>query len=232
MPEHDPVRLDALLRGLGADSHRYPQSVDKPVDGASTPGLTPHASGLPDTDIPQAVDKRADSTETGGEAAVTPAPADRDEDGLDVAWQVMDHLGASPQRPHRRKPATPAPSTRENGDLTPIGGALDAFVDERGWTSQVGLRMLLASWPQLVGEANAEHCHPDGFHDGVLTVRADSSAWASALRFIAPQVVAALNERLGQGTVTRIAVLAPSGPSWKHGPRSVRDGRGPRDTYG
>jgi predicted nucleic acid-binding Zn ribbon protein len=27
-------------------------------------------------------------------------------------------------------------------------------------------------------------------------------------------------------------VLGPHAPSWRHGTRSVRDGRGPRDTYG
>jgi predicted nucleic acid-binding Zn ribbon protein len=49
---------------------------------------------------------------------------------------------------------------------------------------------------------------------------------------MAPQLVAMLNEQLGDGTVTRIAVLGPDAPSWKKGRRSVRDGRGPRDTYG
>jgi predicted nucleic acid-binding Zn ribbon protein len=41
-----------------------------------------------------------------------------------------------------------------------------------------------------------------------------------------------LNEALGDGTITRIKVLGPDAPSWKKGRRSVRDGLGPRDTYG
>jgi predicted nucleic acid-binding Zn ribbon protein len=49
---------------------------------------------------------------------------------------------------------------------------------------------------------------------------------------MAPQLVAKLNEALGDGTVTRVTVLGPQGPSWKKGRLSVRDGRGPRDTYG
>ena len=32
--------------------------------------------------------------------------------------------------------------------------------------------------------------------------------------------------------MTLIEVLGPHLPSWKKGLRSVRDGRGPRDTYG
>ena len=34
------------------------------------------------------------------------------------------------------------------------------------------------------------------------------------------------------GTVAVIDVQGPHTPSWKRGRRSVRDGRGPRDTYG
>jgi predicted nucleic acid-binding Zn ribbon protein len=45
-------------------------------------------------------------------------------------------------------------------------------------------------------------------------------------------VVKRLNEELGDGTVTVVEVLGPNAPSWKHGRRSARDGRGPRDTYG
>ena len=74
--------------------------------------------------------------------------------------------------------------------------------------------------------------HPEGYADTVLTVRADSTAWATQLRYLAPRLVAMLNEQLGDGTVTWIKVLGPDAPSWKKGLRSVRDGRGPRDTYG
>ena len=66
----------------------------------------------------------------------------------------------------------------------------------------------------------------------MLTVRTDSSAWATQLRLMAPQLVAMLNEHLGDGTVTRVKILGPDAPSWKKGLLSVRDGRGPRDTYG
>jgi predicted nucleic acid-binding Zn ribbon protein len=52
------------------------------------------------------------------------------------------------------------------------------------------------------------------------------------MRLLAPNVVRRLNEELGDGTVTVIDVQGPRGPSWKRGLRSVRDGRGPRDTYG
>ena len=79
---------------------------------------------------------------------------------------------------------------------------------------------------------NGAHSHPESYADTVLTVRADSTAWATQLRYLAPRLVAMLNEQLGDGTVTLIKVLGPDAPAWKKGLRSVRDGRGPRDTYG
>ena len=78
----------------------------------------------------------------------------------------------------------------------------------------------------------AQHCTPESFNDGKLLVRTDSTAWATQLRLLAPTVVRRLNQELGHGTVTLIEVAGPHLPNWKKGPRSVRDGRGPRDTYG
>jgi predicted nucleic acid-binding Zn ribbon protein len=65
----------------------------------------------------------------------------------------------------------------------------------------------------------------------VLVVQADSTAWATELRLLAPTLVRRLNEDLGAGTVVAVKVLGPGTPSWKRGRLSVR-GRGPRDTYG
>ena len=61
-------------------------------------------------------------------------------------------------------------------------------------------------------------------------VQTDSTAWATQM--LAATVVRRLNEELGDGTVARIEVRGPAAPSWTKGRRSVRDGRGPRDTYG
>jgi predicted nucleic acid-binding Zn ribbon protein len=127
-----------------------------------------------------------------------------------------------------RKPKT----TRGKDELEPVGDIIAEVAESQNWTAQLGAHLLLSRWPALVGVANAEHTEPVGFRDTVLTVRAESSTWATAIRAIAPQLVAKLNEQLGQGTVTRVDVLGPAAPSWKHGIRSVSDGRGPRDTYG
>jgi predicted nucleic acid-binding Zn ribbon protein len=166
---------------------------------------------------------------------------DHDATGLDLARTVARSIGAQSRRrrrrpapgTERRQPTEPQSSGARPDDRDPqlLGRAIDRLVDSRGWATEVSVHLLLSKWPALVGPANAGHSQPESYVDTVLTVRADSTAWATSLRSMAPQLVAKLNAQLGDGTVTRIQVLGPDAPSWKHGRRSVR-GRGPRDTYG
>jgi predicted nucleic acid-binding Zn ribbon protein len=91
---------------------------------------------------------------------------------------------------------------------------------------------VLGRWPQLVGPDIADHCTPVSLRDGELVLQAESTAWATQLRTLQRQLLARLGGAVGRDVVRRIRVVGPQGPSWRHGPRSVRGGRGPRDTYG
>jgi len=154
-----------------------------------------------------------------------PDRPEHDPQGMDVAKRVARAArGAAPAPKKRRS----APRTEEP---TLLGELLKEVIEDEGWTREVNVHQLLARWPALVGPVNAAHSQPVGYADTVLTVRAESSTWATSLRTIAPQLVAVLNDQLGQGTVTRVVVIGPEAPSWKKGRRSV-PGRGPRDTYG
>ncbi|HMQ66640.1 MAG TPA: DciA family protein [Arachnia sp.] len=148
-------------------------------------------------------------------------------EGLEVARQVARAArgdAAPPPRPRKRtKKADDGPEL--------LGDLLKDVIDTQGWSTDVKLHHLLGGWPALVGEVNAAHSTPESFADKVLTVRAESTTWATSLRQIAPQLVARLNEQLGQGSIARVVVVGPNSPSWKKGRRSVA-GRGPRDTYG
>jgi len=161
-----------------------------------------------------------------------------DPTGLELAQTVARSLGAQARRRRRRPKSPPRPGPQVSGaradDRDPklLSDAVERLVETKGWTTEINLHTLLARWALLVGAMNAAHSHPEGYAETVLTVRADSTAWATQLRHLAPQLVAMLNDQLGDGTVTRIKVLGPDAPSWKKGRRSVRDGRGPRDTYG
>ena len=160
-----------------------------------------------------------------------------DPTGTEMAERIAAAArGVTPVRRRRRTAPDPedvpwsgaGPSGR---DPQPAGVVLDSVLTRRGWKKHVSVASLMPRWAEFVGDVNAAHTTPEKWEAGVLTVRAESTTWATSLRTMAPQIIARLNEILGRGTVTRLQILGPEAPSWKKGRRSV-PGRGPRDTYG
>ena len=131
-------------------------------------------------------------------------------------------------RPRRRGYSGAGPDER---DPQPLGRAASRLVTDRRWADRLARGRLFARWPELVGPEIAAHVHPEALRDGELTVRTDTTAWATQLRALQRQLLERIAAGVGPQVVRRLRVLAPVAPSWKHGLRSVR-GRGPRDTYG
>jgi predicted nucleic acid-binding Zn ribbon protein len=169
------------------------------------------------------------------------AAPEHDADGLDLARTLARVTARSTpgrksaaRRTTGRAPRTGRVSGAHPDDRDPqtLDAALTRVVDDHGWQVDLKVASMFARWGELVGSEIGEHSRAESFADGKLVVRTDSTAWATQLRLLAPSVVRRLNDDLGHGTVVVIEVLGPHAPSWKHGTRSVRDGRGPRDTYG
>jgi len=166
-------------------------------------------------------------------------PATHDVDGLDLARALTRATAKSTPaaRKLRRKGDRPSRgrvtgSHPDDRDPQLLDDTVSRLVADHGWALDLRVQGVFGRWSELVGAEVAQHCTPATFDDGRLVVRTDSTAWATQLKLLAPTVVRRLNEELGHGTVTVIEVLGPHGPTWKKGPRSARDGRGPRDTYG
>lgn len=113
-----------------------------------------------------------------------------------------------------------------------LGDQLDRLLRDRDWRVDVAAGSVMGRWEEIVGSDIAAHATPVSFENGVLTVRAESTAWATQLRWLTATLLARMDEAVGAGVVTDLRVVGPSAPSWKRGPRSASDGRGPRDTYG
>ena len=90
---------------------------------------------------------------------------------------------------------------------------------------------MLGRWAAVVGDQIAEHARPTALRDGVLSISAESTAWATQLRMIQAQLLARIAAAVGDGVVTALRISGPTAPSWRKGPRHIQ-GRGPRDTYG
>ena len=180
-------------------------------------------------------------------------PVEHDETGLELARSVARSLAGSRRRPGRStgrpRRVDPQASGAHPDERDPqlLDTTIGRLIADQGWDTDVRVHGVFTRWEVVVGRDVAQHCRPESFAQGgqggqrgqgdaqtggKLVVRTDSTAWATQMRLLAPTVVRRLNEELGDGTVTVIDVLGPQAPSWKRGPRSVRDGRGPRDTYG
>lgn len=190
-----------------------------------------------------AVPDPGNSSESGFESGAAPdhpGEPEHDKQGLDLAKSLAGRLkGMSPVKPvkrTRRRPridgaqiSSARPDDRDPQRLT---NTLGRLMRDQGWEVDVAVHGVMARWPSIVGPEMAEHCKPESYQDTELTVRTDSTAWATQLKMLAPDLVRRLNAELGDGTVTRVNVQGPHTPSWRKGPRTLRGTRGPRDTYG
>ncbi|AFM14836.1 putative RNA-binding protein containing Zn ribbon [Mycolicibacterium chubuense NBB4] len=128
----------------------------------------------------------------------------------------------------RRRWSGPGPDHR---DPQLLGSATSELAKSRGWSTRVAEGAVFGRWRAVVGDQIAAHAEPTSLHEGVLTVAAESTAWATQLRMVQAQILAKIAAAVGDGVVTSLKITGPVGPSWRKGPYSVR-GRGPRDTYG
>ncbi len=172
--------------------------------------------------------------------------------GLEVAREALASAraearrrGLAPGKP--QPPTTAADGTRrrrpkrtaeqrsgahpDERDPQLLGSTVDRLVVERGWQTDAAVGGVMGRWAAIVGPEVSAHATPVAFDDGELVVAADSTAWATQIRLLAPTLLARLADELGAGVVSSVTVRGPSAPSWKRGLLAVR-GRGPRDTYG
>ncbi|MFJ7059448.1 DUF721 domain-containing protein [Streptomyces griseobrunneus] len=185
----------------------------------------------------------------GAEAGVTPAAAGTSKPpevaGVDLARvalraakeQARARGAAAQQKKQARRGGGLRSGARSDGrDPQPLGSAINRLITERGWETPAAVGGVMGRWPQIVGDDLANHCVPLRYDEDpaarVLTVSCDSTAWATQLRLLAPQLVARLNADLGQGTVRMIKVVGPGGPERRFGPLRAPGSKGPGDTYG
>jgi len=209
----------------------YPQD-DRAVNARITgTGGVPSPEG---DELSTATWKRSTAAEDAGS---DPAESDLAGAALRAARAIAAGRQASAPRFRRRRYRSEAaggysgarPDAR---DPAPIGAIVGQSIEQLGWTGPLSEARLFGQWDGLVGSEIAARCQPVSLRDGELRITAESTAWATQLRRLAPQLLKRICAELPPGTVTRLRITGPAAPSWKHGPWSMRGGRGARDTYG
>ena len=173
-------------------------------------------------------------------------PSDPPQRGYDIARQALEDARSRARAEGkqvgrgRTAPVGSGKRLRKRGwtgagadpwDPQPRGRLVGQGAKKRGWDDKVTTGRLFAEWDRIVGEDVATHATPERLEEGVLYVRASSTAWATQLRLVAADILRKIAAAMGPGHVRRLKIDGPEKPSWRMGPLHV-SGRGPRDTYG
>ncbi|MGF0128905.1 DciA family protein [Dietzia cinnamea] len=183
---------------------------------------------------------------TGGTGRDGVTPSDQTQRGYDIAKKALEEARAKARAEGkqvgrgRTGPVGAGRRLRKRGwtgagadpwDPQPLGRLVGQVAKKRGWDDKVATGRLFAEWGRIVGEDVSSHATPERLEEGILHVRASSTAWATQLRLMSADILRKIAAAMGPGHVRRLKVEGPEKPSWRKGPLHV-SGRGPRDTYG
>jgi predicted nucleic acid-binding Zn ribbon protein len=170
---------------------------------------------------------RADARARGDQPTGLARPAGRFDDPERSGLSATSRADAPRPDGH----ATTGRGRPRREDPQPLASAIGGLLDNEGWQQRAAMGSVFGRWAEIVGADLAAHTRPDSFADGELAVTADSTAWATQVRLLAPMLVKRLNAELGDGSVRRVKVRGPAPPRRRGGWR-VPGSKGPGDTYG
>ncbi|MEU7183901.1 MULTISPECIES: DciA family protein [Streptomyces] len=126
---------------------------------------------------------------------------------LKAAKEAARKNGGRAQQP---KPRTARPARRDGRDPMGLGDVLGALVTERAWELPAAGATLRERWVAIAPEL-AEHVAAVAFDadSGRLTVRPESSAWATKTRLEQARVIEAANTSAGRTVVRTLRILPP-----------------------
>lgn len=220
---------------LGTWSGRPAPSVpiEEPAAGDETPpGASPRVDPQPDEvdyDPPELPMDLGDRFELARRAVNRSRAAARDRGQFPISrkTQMRDSRDRSRSAPGY------SGARADPRDPQDVSAVLRRVLGNLGWNEGMNSGRVLEEWDDIVGDQLATHCRPVSFEEGVLVISASSSAWATQLRMIAPQLVTRIHEHVGASVISEVKVAGPAAAqrSWTRGRRTV-SWRGVRDTYG
>jgi predicted nucleic acid-binding Zn ribbon protein len=119
-------------------------------------------------------------------------------------------------------------------DPRTAGRVLGDWLRDSGFEDAVAAGGVEAQWEVIAGPDVAAHVTAqvmDTETGRTLWLRADSTAWATQVKLLLPELRRRIDEVVGAGIVADIRITGPTPPRRAPGLRRV-PGPGPRDTYG
>jgi len=105
-----------------------------------------------------------------------------------------------------------------------IGDALTEFVDNVGWQQPKALANLHSQFEHVVGAETAAHLVIERFENKELILRADSTSWATQLKYLTPVLLEKLQAAAPELSIKSVKVLPPAARKTP-GAWRIREGR-------
>ena len=122
--------------------------------------------------------------------------------------------------------------TSKPGDPTLINEVIEDLITQRDWHLGIAEGTLFSNWKSIVGDEIASHTTPLSLLEGALLVQCSSTAWATQLTAVGLDLLRSVQKSAPDAGVQSLNFIGPQAPSWKRGLRTIKNERGPRDTYG
>ncbi|MGH2722472.1 MAG: DciA family protein [Actinomycetota bacterium] len=102
---------------------------------------------------------------------------------------------------------------RRGGMKDPVGiqSLVGRVAGELGLAEVLAASRLFRSWEEIVGPEMAARSQPLWLRAGVLRIQTDSAAWASEVRYLAPELLRRTNEAFGGEVATELQVSLKPG---------------------
>lgn len=94
-------------------------------------------------------------------------------------------------------------------DPNTLASVLGKMSDAGNWKPHLMVAQLGEHWDAVVGKGIAQHSHVASYDRGVLTIRAESTVWATQLNYLVPQIKQTISERLEGLPLEKIVVTGP-----------------------
>jgi predicted nucleic acid-binding Zn ribbon protein len=101
---------------------------------------------------------------------------------------------------------SPEPPHRRHAEPRLLDASLEALTRQLGLEGAHGFGRLFSGWPEIVGEAMAEHVHPVRIDASALVVTVDHPAWATQVRRLGDTLLDRASEYAGVDRPARLEV--------------------------
>ena len=99
-------------------------------------------------------------------------------------FERISRRGATLKDYRRRREEAIENFGKPGRDPAELGSVMTTIAGNGVWAANMKLAQLRNHWDQVVGQAIASHSAVADFTDGVLTIRAESTVWATQLTYL------------------------------------------------